>query len=71
MSEAGFKIERVFYFNLLGTLGWWVNARLRKVPRIPVQQLRYFDTLVPILRVEDRVPLPFGQSVIAIGAVGA
>jgi SAM-dependent methyltransferase len=71
MSEAGFKVERVFYFNLLGTLGWWVNARLRKVPRIPIEQLRYFDTLVPILRLEDRVPLPFGQSVIAIGAVGA
>jgi SAM-dependent methyltransferase len=71
MSEAGFKVERAFYFNLLGMLGWWVNARLRKVPRIPVEQLRYFDTLVPILRLEDRVPLPLGQSVIAIGAVGA
>jgi SAM-dependent methyltransferase len=71
MSEAGFQVERTFYFNLVGTLGWWVNARLRKVPRIPIDQLRYFDTLVPILRLEDRVPLPFGQSVIAIGAVGA
>jgi SAM-dependent methyltransferase len=71
MSEAGFQVERAFYFNLVGTLGWWVNARLRKVPRIPAQQLRYFETLVPILRLEDRVPLPFGQSVIAIGAVGA
>jgi SAM-dependent methyltransferase len=71
MSEAGFKIERAYYFNLVGTFGWWVNARLRKVPRIQVEQLRYFDTLVPILRLEDRVPLPFGQSVIAIGAVGA
>ena len=71
MSEAGFQVQRAFYFNLVGTLGWWVNARLRKVPRIPVEQLRYFDTLVPILRLEDRVPLPFGQSVIAIGAVSA
>jgi hypothetical protein len=25
--------------------------------------------LVPILQVEDLIPLPFGQSVIAIGAV--
>ena len=71
MSDAGFQIERAFYFNLVGTLGSWVNARLRKVPRIPVAQLRYFDTLVPMLRLEDRVPLPFGQSVIAIGAIGA
>jgi len=71
MSEAGFMVERAFYFNLVGMLGWWVNARLRKASRIPVGQLRYFDTLVPILRLEDRVTLPFGQSVIAIGAVGA
>jgi SAM-dependent methyltransferase len=70
MRQAGFRVEHVFYFNLVGTLGWWVNARLRRLPRIPLQQLRCFDTLVPVLRVEDRVPLPFGQSVIAIGALG-
>jgi SAM-dependent methyltransferase len=71
MNEAGFKVERAFYFNLVGRFGWWVNARLLKVPRIPVEQIRYFDTLVPILRLEDRMPLPIGQSVIAIGVVGA
>ena len=70
MHEAGFRVERTFYFNLVGTFGWWVNARLRKASRIPVAQLRYFDNLVPVLRLEDRIPLPFGQSVIAIGAVG-
>lgn len=71
MRQAGFRVEHVSYFNLVGTLGWWVNARLRRLPRIPLQQLRYFDSLVPILRLEDRVPLPFGLSVIAIGALGA
>ncbi len=71
LREAGFRVERAFYFNLVGTIGWWVNARLRRVPRIPVEQLRYFDSLVPFLRIEDRAPLPFGQSVIAIGALGA
>lgn len=70
MQNAGFRVERTFYFNLVGTLGWWVNARLRKTPRIPLQQLRQFDRLVPVLRVEDRVSLPLGQSVIAIGAIG-
>jgi SAM-dependent methyltransferase len=70
MSEAGFRVERTFYFNVVGMIGWWVNARLRKVPRIPTEQLGYFDSLVPILRLEDLVPLPFGQSVIAIGASG-
>jgi SAM-dependent methyltransferase len=69
MSDAGFRVERTFYFNILGALGWWVNARVRKLPRIPPRQLRYFDALVPLLRLEDRLPLPFGQSVIAVGSV--
>ena len=70
MQNAGFRVQRTFYFNLVGTLGWWVNARMRKAPRIPIQQLRHFDRLVPLLRFEDRVPLPLGQSVIAIGGLG-
>ena len=69
MNQAGFQVERAFYFNLVGTVGWWVNARLRKVARIPIRQLRFFDAMVPLLQLEDRFPLPYGQSVIAIGAV--
>jgi SAM-dependent methyltransferase len=69
MRQAGFRVERVFYFNLLGTIGWWLSARIRKVQRIPLPQLRYFDSLVPVLRIEDWFRLPFGQSVIAVGAV--
>jgi SAM-dependent methyltransferase len=71
ISAAGFQVQGAFYFNLLGTLGWWFNARVRKAPRIPAAQLRYFETLVPILRMEDHLHLPFGQSVIAIGALNA
>ena len=69
MRQAGFRVERLFYFNVVGTLGWWLNARLRGVPRIPLAQLRNFDRLVPMLRIEDLIRLPFGQSVIAVGAV--
>jgi hypothetical protein len=69
MNQAGFRVERAFYFNLVGTLGWWVNARLRNVRRIPINQLRIFDAMVPILQLENLLPLPFGQSVIAVGAL--
>jgi SAM-dependent methyltransferase len=68
IAAAGFQVKCSFYFNILGMLGWWVNARLRKVPRIPLAQLGYFEKLVPVLRMEDYLPLPCGQSVIAIGA---
>jgi SAM-dependent methyltransferase len=70
MQKAGFRVERTFYFNLTGILGWWLNGRVRRVPRIPLDQLRHFDRLVPLLRTEDLVPLPLGQSLIAVGTVG-
>ena len=69
MVDAGFKVERVFYFNLIGVFGWWLNARMRAVPRIPRSQLRFFDALVPILQIEDHLSLPFGQSLVGIGSV--
>jgi len=37
------------------------------VSRIPLDQLRTFDRLVPLLRLERFLPLPFGQSLIAVG----
>jgi SAM-dependent methyltransferase len=69
MRSAGLRVEQIFYFNLVGMFGWWLNARVRKTPRIPVGQLRYFDKLVPILQAEDLLSLPFGQSLIAVGVV--
>ena len=69
MRLAGFRVERMFYFNLVGTLGWLINARVRKVARLPLRQVRAFDRAVPLLRLEDRIPLPIGQSVIGIGAL--
>jgi SAM-dependent methyltransferase len=71
MRLAGFRVERTFYFNLVGTLGWWFNSRVRRAPRIPLEQLRLFDKLIPALRLEDYISPPFGQSVIAIGVLDA
>jgi SAM-dependent methyltransferase len=66
-ARAGLAIERLFWFNRVGTFGWWFNGRVRRARRIPVDQLRTFDRLVPVLRLERFFPLPFGQSLIAIG----
>jgi SAM-dependent methyltransferase len=64
---AGLSLEALSWFNPVGAVGWWLNARVRRASRIPIGQLRVFDSIVPILRVGDRVPLPFGQSLIAVG----
>jgi SAM-dependent methyltransferase len=67
MARAGLRVTHDFYFNLVGTVGWLWNARVRPVPRLPLRQVRWFDALVPALRAEDLVPLPIGQSLIAVG----
>jgi hypothetical protein len=59
------------WYNRVGVLGWWLNARVRRVKRIPLDQLRAFDRMVPALRYERFFPLPFGQSLIAIGTPNA
>jgi hypothetical protein len=62
-------VERTFYYNLVGMVGWWFNSRVLRARRIDRSQLRLFEALVPALRVEDRFQLPFGQSVIGVGTV--
>lgn len=66
-ASAGLRLERLTWFNRLGTVGWWFNARVRKTGRIPLDQLKAFDLLVPFLRLERFVPMPFGLSLIAVG----
>ena len=67
VEAAGLRVEALFWFNLVGIFGWWWNARIRRTPRIPVDQLRMFDALVPLLRLERHLPLPCAQSLIVVG----
>jgi len=67
-AKAGFRVDRMFWWNRVGVAGWWFNGRVRKVTRIPIDQLKRFDGLVPMLKLERFLPLPFGQSLIAIGS---
>lgn len=70
-AKAGLRLRAMFWYNRIGVFGWWWNGRVRKVDRIPVGQLRAFDRLVPVLRFERCLPLPFGQSLVAIGTADA
>jgi SAM-dependent methyltransferase len=66
-NEAGLDLVHVAWFNRAGVLGWWLNARVRRQRLIPLTQLRLFDALVPLFRLEKALPLPFGQSLIGVG----
>jgi SAM-dependent methyltransferase len=75
LRDAGLRVRRAYYFNAVGALGYLVNARLVR-PRTlggPVDaQIKVFDRLcVPVLRrLEGLIPVPFGQSLIAVAEAG-
>lgn len=66
LAASGFTVERSWYFNMLGALGWFVNGNLLGRTLLPAEQLKLINKLVPILKLESRLPRPFGLSVIAI-----
>jgi SAM-dependent methyltransferase len=66
LTECGFRTQRTWYFNALGALGWFVNGTLLRKTLLPTGQMKLFDLLVPLLKLERWLPLPFGISAIAI-----
>lgn len=51
-------------FNPVGALGWFVRMRLLKRSQIPAADIERVDSLVPLLRQLDRLPLRFGQNLL-------
>jgi len=75
LSGAGFRIQRLDYFNRTGALPYLVNSRLLKPKSLGGgvdRQIVLFDRwIVPVARhVERWLRLPFGQSLVAECQVG-
>jgi hypothetical protein len=69
LEYAGFKIERIRYYNLVGYFAWWVNFCLFKKRSFDTQAVRFFDqTVFPAVHwSETHISAPpFGQSLIAV-----
>jgi glycosyltransferase involved in cell wall biosynthesis len=66
LEEAGFRVEHTQFFNRLSVLGWYVNSVILRRTRVPGLQLYLHNLLVPLLRAEAAVSLPFGLSLIAV-----
>jgi SAM-dependent methyltransferase len=68
LEKGGFIVEKVYPFNIVGLLGWFV---FHKVPRssheLSAKHIKLFEFFVPVLRiVESVMPIPAGISYIAI-----
>jgi len=67
LTEVGFSVERQYYLNCLGSLGWFVNGLVlrREVP--PRGQLRLFNWMVSLLGAAERLMHPpVGLSLVSV-----
>jgi SAM-dependent methyltransferase len=54
VRNAHFNIERIFYFNMLGIVGWYLNGNLVKKNKINANATKIFDRFVPFLRSAEK-----------------
>jgi len=72
LEKAGYRLERLWWMNLPGILGWFVNNRILRRKEESMGQILLFDRLlVPVTRFfESLVHPPVGLSLIAIAQSG-
>jgi SAM-dependent methyltransferase len=68
VREAGFDIESVTRLNALGLFGWWLNGRILRRRHVPGFQAKMNNLLVPLLRFERALRLPFGLSLVVVAS---
>jgi SAM-dependent methyltransferase len=67
LVKAGFAVETTAPMNALGVPGWWLNSVLLRRRSVPGIQARINDWLAPWLRFEEKLGLPIGMSLLAVG----
>jgi SAM-dependent methyltransferase len=66
LEALGFKVVFLKYFNRIGIIGWFLNSKIFRRKRLPSFQLRIYNLLVPLFKLEKILPLPFGTSLLAV-----
>lgn len=67
VRAAGFEIDHLSTYNALGIPGWFLNGRILARRSVPGVQARLNSLLVPLLRLERRLGLPWGLSLLVVG----
>jgi SAM-dependent methyltransferase len=68
LLAAGFEIETTHYLNMVGVAAWFLSGRVLRRTTLGRGQVRFYDRwVIPVVRrLESVIPVPIGQSVIAI-----
>lgn len=68
LINNGYKIEKIYYFNIVGLISWYVRDKVkRKNINLKQYHIRIFDSIVPLLRtIESVIKIPMGISLIIV-----
>ncbi len=59
-------MESVSRANAIGAFGWWLNGRILRRRHVPGFQAKLNNLLVPLLRLERALRVPFGLSLVVV-----
>ncbi len=67
LRNSGFEIYRIYYHNMFGIPGWYLNGSILKKHFVNSTAAGWFDRAVPIFRsAEELVGAPTGVNLIAV-----
>lgn len=68
LESSGFKIEKIYFFNIVGLLSWTVRDKVsRNKTVLRPYHIKIFDSIVPLLKkMESIINVPVGISLIVI-----
>ncbi len=71
LKSAGFRVERMHFFNVVGLRSWWLRDKLDRQHLMRPSQVALFDHICPTLQfLEGLIRPPMGVSLIAVATRG-
>ena len=58
----GASLSTCYYFNFIGALAWLFKYKLFKSTEMSNKDLKTIESILPLIKLLDKSPLPFGQS---------
>jgi glycosyltransferase involved in cell wall biosynthesis len=67
LERAGFIVREMRYVNALAAIGWYVNFKVLRKKKLPLNSIRFLDALIPIISLCEAIfPPLFGLSIFAV-----
>jgi SAM-dependent methyltransferase len=60
LADDARRVGPIRYMNALGLAGWFVNGKVLRRRTLPPRQMKVFEYLLPIVKLEKHLALPLG-----------